>query len=80
MNQEPSRATVGIPFVHEGEDVKELIEYGIDGPCEGIMVRGGGDVGVLVLSGSSGRIETERSRLLAGQGVTALGRRRAPHG
>ncbi|MER7134791.1 acyl-CoA thioester hydrolase/BAAT C-terminal domain-containing protein, partial [Streptosporangium saharense] len=33
-------------------------------PCEGAMVtpRAGGEVGVLVLSGSSGRIETERSR------------------
>ncbi len=33
---------------------------------------GGGDVGVLVLAGSSGRIDAERSRLLARQGATAL--------
>ncbi|MEV8632019.1 acyl-CoA thioester hydrolase/BAAT C-terminal domain-containing protein [Streptosporangium sp. NPDC051023] len=52
----------------------EIIERGLDGPREGILVgpRGGGDVGVLVLAGSSGRVETERSRLLARQGATAL--------
>ncbi|GAA3112185.1 acyl-CoA thioester hydrolase/BAAT C-terminal domain-containing protein [Streptosporangium carneum] len=52
----------------------EIIECGLAGPWEGIMVRpgGGGDVGVLVLAGSSGRVETERARLLARQGATAL--------
>ncbi|MEP9381050.1 acyl-CoA thioester hydrolase/BAAT C-terminal domain-containing protein [Nocardioides cheoyonin] len=37
-----------------------------------ILVEGGADVGVLVLSGSSGRVETARCRLLAEQGMTAL--------
>ncbi|MCX5340121.1 acyl-CoA thioester hydrolase/BAAT C-terminal domain-containing protein [Streptomyces atratus] len=32
----------------------------------------GGDIGVLVLSGSSGRIEDERCRVLAREGLTAL--------
>ncbi|WP_326673075.1 acyl-CoA thioester hydrolase/BAAT C-terminal domain-containing protein [Streptomyces sp. NBC_01257] len=32
----------------------------------------GGDIGVLVLAGSSGRIEDERCRLLAREGLTAL--------
>ncbi|MBO0842455.1 MAG: hypothetical protein J2O46_04660 [Nocardioides sp.] len=38
---------------------------------EGILVEGGDEVGVLVLSGSSGRIEADRCRLLAAQGMTA---------
>ncbi len=37
-----------------------------------ITPRSGGDVGVLVLAGSSGRIETERSRVLARQGAVAV--------
>lgn len=43
-------------------------------PSEGVLVtpKSGGEVGVLVLSGSSGRVETERSRLLARQGAVAL--------
>ncbi|MFF4986340.1 acyl-CoA thioester hydrolase/BAAT C-terminal domain-containing protein [Streptosporangium saharense] len=36
------------------------------------MPSGGGEVGVLVLSGSSGRVETERSRLLARQSAVTL--------
>ncbi|WP_246561454.1 hypothetical protein [Streptomyces roseirectus] len=39
---------------------------------EGVLERGGTDAGVLVLAGSSGRIEHERVRLLAGHGMTAL--------
>ncbi|MCC5580554.1 acyl-CoA thioesterase [Microtetraspora sp. AC03309] len=37
-----------------------------------VTPEGGGPVGVLVLAGSSGRIATERSRLLARHGATAL--------
>lgn len=43
-----------------------------DEPPEGLIVEGGRDVGVLVLSGSSGRVEADRCRLLAAQGMTAL--------
>lgn len=43
-------------------------------PWEGVFCEpeGGGDVGVLVLSGSSGRILRERARLFAEQGMAAL--------
>ncbi|MFI6455984.1 acyl-CoA thioester hydrolase/BAAT C-terminal domain-containing protein [Streptosporangium amethystogenes] len=52
----------------------EITERSLTTPYEGIMItpRSGGDVGVLVLAGSSGRIEIERSRLLARQGAIAL--------
>lgn len=39
---------------------------------EGLLVEGGSDVGVLVLSGSSGRVEADRCRVLAAAGVTAM--------
>lgn len=39
---------------------------------DGIVVEGGSAVGVLVLSGSSGRVEVDRCRLLAAEGMTAL--------
>lgn len=38
---------------------------------DSFLHEGGRDVGVLVLSGSSGRVETERCRVLAAQGMTA---------
>ncbi|MFD1935645.1 hypothetical protein ACFSKW_29660 [Nonomuraea mangrovi] len=52
----------------------QLVERALTVPFEGVMVEpvGGGDVGVLVLAGSSGRIATERSRLLARTGAVAL--------
>ncbi|GAA2863584.1 acyl-CoA thioester hydrolase/BAAT C-terminal domain-containing protein [Streptosporangium fragile] len=52
----------------------EITERSLTTPYEGIMITpgGGGDVGVLVLAGSSGRIEIERSRLLARRGAVAL--------
>ncbi|MEU8699468.1 acyl-CoA thioester hydrolase/BAAT C-terminal domain-containing protein [Streptomyces sp. NPDC048680] len=52
----------------------EIVERTINAHCEGVMVEpvGGSTVGVLVLSGSSGRIETDRCRLLARTGMTAL--------
>ncbi|MEV6019952.1 MULTISPECIES: acyl-CoA thioester hydrolase/BAAT C-terminal domain-containing protein [unclassified Streptomyces] len=51
-----------------------LVEHELHRPWEGFLVApaAGSDVGVLVLAGSSGRIERERARLLAGQGMTAL--------
>ncbi|MEU7071361.1 acyl-CoA thioester hydrolase/BAAT C-terminal domain-containing protein [Streptomyces narbonensis] len=52
----------------------ELTERELTDPWEGLLVApaAGTDVGVLVLAGSSGRIERERARLLAAQGVAAL--------
>ncbi|MCM2415956.1 acyl-CoA thioester hydrolase/BAAT C-terminal domain-containing protein [Streptomyces sp. RKAG290] len=52
----------------------EIIEHTINAQCEGVMVEpvGGSKVGVLVLAGSSGRIEADRCRLFARTGMTAL--------
>ncbi|MFF2412651.1 acyl-CoA thioester hydrolase/BAAT C-terminal domain-containing protein [Streptomyces sp. NPDC058092] len=52
----------------------ELTERELTNPWEGVLITpvAGADVGVLVLAGSSGRIERERARILAKQGVAAL--------
>lgn len=52
----------------------DIIEHTIGEPCEGVLVEpaAGSRVGVLVLSGSSGRIETDRCRVLARAGMTAV--------
>ncbi|MCX5215390.1 acyl-CoA thioesterase [Kitasatospora sp. NBC_00240] len=52
----------------------EIIEHAISEPFEGVLVEpvGGSRVGVLVLAGSSGRIDVERCRVLARAGMTAL--------
>ncbi|MER5847126.1 acyl-CoA thioester hydrolase/BAAT C-terminal domain-containing protein [Streptomyces sp. NPDC002012] len=52
----------------------EIIERTLSEPCEGVLVEpeGGSAVGVLVLAGSSGRIDTDRCRVLARAGMTAL--------
>ncbi|MEU6554438.1 acyl-CoA thioester hydrolase/BAAT C-terminal domain-containing protein [Streptomyces sp. NPDC046915] len=52
----------------------DLIERELTDPWEGVLVAParGSDVGVLVLAGSSGRIERERATILAQQGMTAL--------
>ncbi|UUN30007.1 acyl-CoA thioester hydrolase/BAAT C-terminal domain-containing protein [Streptomyces sp. FIT100] len=52
----------------------DVIEHEQTGPWEGVLVIpvGGSDIGVLVLAGSSGRIERERARILARRGMTAL--------
>jgi len=50
----------------------EIRAAGVTVGDDGILVEGGSAVGVLVLSGSSGRVEVDRCRLLAGQGMTAL--------
>ncbi|MGW1188155.1 acyl-CoA thioester hydrolase/BAAT C-terminal domain-containing protein [Streptomyces sp. NPDC002559] len=52
----------------------DIVERELTDPWEGVLFApaGGGDVGVLVLAGSSGRVERERARLLARQGFTAL--------
>lgn len=52
----------------------EVIEYAISEPYEGVLVEpaGGSTVSVLVLAGSSGRIDADRCRVLARAGMTAL--------
>ncbi|MFD6424699.1 acyl-CoA thioester hydrolase/BAAT C-terminal domain-containing protein [Streptomyces sp. NPDC060198] len=52
----------------------DIHERALDTPWEGLVTEpvGGGDAAVLVLAGSSGRVDRERARLLAGQGLTAL--------
>ncbi|KOG37160.1 acyl-CoA thioester hydrolase/BAAT C-terminal domain-containing protein [Streptomyces resistomycificus] len=52
----------------------ELTERELTHPWEGVLIAPtlGADVGVLVLAGSSGRIERERARILAEQGFAAL--------
>ncbi|MFD5159153.1 acyl-CoA thioester hydrolase/BAAT C-terminal domain-containing protein [Streptomyces hawaiiensis] len=52
----------------------DIVEREPAGPWEGVLAAParGSDVGVLVLAGSSGRVERERARLLAQQGFTAL--------
>ncbi|MFE3164161.1 acyl-CoA thioester hydrolase/BAAT C-terminal domain-containing protein [Streptomyces sp. NPDC059224] len=52
----------------------DVAEHELNHPWEGVLVTParGSDVGVLVLAGSSGRIEHERARILARQGVIAL--------
>ncbi|MEU0523086.1 acyl-CoA thioester hydrolase/BAAT C-terminal domain-containing protein [Streptomyces niveus] len=52
----------------------EIAEFELTGPWTGFIAEplvGGSNAGVLVLSGSSGRIERERCRLFARAGVTA---------
>ncbi|MER6471565.1 acyl-CoA thioester hydrolase/BAAT C-terminal domain-containing protein [Streptomyces collinus] len=51
-----------------------VIERELTDPWEGVLVTPtrGSDTGVLVLAGSSGRVERERARILAEQGMTAL--------
>ncbi|MFJ3310509.1 acyl-CoA thioester hydrolase/BAAT C-terminal domain-containing protein [Streptomyces sp. NPDC086549] len=52
----------------------DVAEQELDHPWEGVLAApaNGSDIGVLVLAGSSGRIERERARILAQQGITAL--------
>lgn len=52
----------------------DVVERVLSEPWEGVSAApaAGSDVGVLVLAGSSGRVDHERVRLLARQGVTAV--------
>ncbi|MFI2040109.1 acyl-CoA thioester hydrolase/BAAT C-terminal domain-containing protein [Streptomyces bottropensis] len=52
----------------------EVVERELNHPWEGVLAAPaqGSDVGVLVLAGSSGRIDRERARILAQQGIVAL--------
>ncbi|MFF3000807.1 acyl-CoA thioester hydrolase/BAAT C-terminal domain-containing protein [Streptomyces sp. NPDC057950] len=55
----------------------DVTERELTNPWEGVLVTpvGGSDVGVLVLGGSSGRVEHDRTRILARQGMTSLSTR-----
>ncbi|MFJ9566060.1 acyl-CoA thioester hydrolase/BAAT C-terminal domain-containing protein [Streptomyces fuscichromogenes] len=52
----------------------DVVEQELTHPWEGVLAAPahGSDVGLLVLAGSSGRIERERTRILAQQGIAAL--------
>ena len=52
----------------------DVTERELTDPWEGVLVAParGSDIGVLVLAGSSGRVERERARILAQQGMTAV--------
>jgi hypothetical protein len=52
----------------------DVTERELTEPWEGVLVAPahGGDIGILVLAGSSGRIERERARVLARHGMTAM--------
>jgi uncharacterized protein len=52
----------------------DVTERELTAPWEGFLAvpARGSDIGVLVLAGSSGRVERERTRILAQQGMTAL--------
>ncbi|MCX4679305.1 acyl-CoA thioesterase [Streptomyces sp. NBC_01433] len=52
----------------------ELTERELTNPWEGVLMAPAANagIGVLVLAGSSGRIERARARILAAQGITAL--------
>jgi acetyl esterase/lipase len=52
----------------------DVTERELTDPWEGVLVTParGSDIGVLVLAGSSGRVERERAHILAEQGMTAL--------
>ncbi|MFJ9009930.1 acyl-CoA thioester hydrolase/BAAT C-terminal domain-containing protein [Streptomyces canus] len=52
----------------------EIVEHEVTAPWEGVLVEpaAGSGAGVLVLAGSSGRVDRRRARLLAQQGLVAL--------
>ncbi|WP_053847307.1 acyl-CoA thioester hydrolase/BAAT C-terminal domain-containing protein [Streptomyces sp. NRRL B-24085] len=60
--------------MREGESTSEIVEHEITAPWEGVLLEpaAGGTAGVVVLAGSSGRVERRRARLLAEQGLVAL--------
>lgn len=51
-----------------------MVEQELTGPWEGVLITpdSSNGTGVLVLSGSSGRVERERARIFAREGMTAL--------
>lgn len=58
----------------EVAEVMNVVERRVTEPCEGVWCEpvGGSAAGVLVLAGSSGRIDAERCRVLARAGLSAL--------
>lgn len=60
--------------MRDGESVSEIVEHEVTAPWEGVLVEpaASSGAGVLVLAGSSGRVDRRRARLLAQQGLVAL--------
>jgi uncharacterized protein len=60
--------------MRDGESVPEIVEHEVTAPWEGVLLEpaAGSCAGVLVLAGSSGRVDRRRARLLAQQGLVAL--------
>nr|WP_202523358.1 acyl-CoA thioester hydrolase/BAAT C-terminal domain-containing protein [Kitasatospora sp. SID7827] len=59
---------------YRGDGRVEVVERAVTAPWEGVRCTpvGGSDVGVVVLSGSSGRVELARARVLAAAGFDVL--------
>lgn len=50
----------------------DIVEHAIGEPCEGVLVEpAGSTASVLVLAGSTGRVDVDRCRVLARAGLTA---------
>lgn len=60
--------------MRDEESVSEIVEHQVTAPWEGVLLEpaAGSCAGVLVLAGSSGRVDRRRARLLAQQGLAAL--------
>ncbi|WP_329239254.1 acyl-CoA thioester hydrolase/BAAT C-terminal domain-containing protein [Streptomyces canus] len=60
--------------MRDGASVSAIVEHEVTAPWEGVLLEpaAGSGAGVLVLAGSSGRVDRERARLLAQQGLVAL--------
>src|SRR5262249_38271399 len=64
----------GMPGMPGGWSSVEIAERELADPWEGVLASPvpGGTAGLLILAGSSGRVERERARIFAQQGITAL--------
>ncbi|MFJ8780152.1 acyl-CoA thioester hydrolase/BAAT C-terminal domain-containing protein [Streptomyces sp. NPDC102476] len=60
--------------MRDEESASEIVEHKVTAPWEGVLLEPavGSCAGVLVLAGSSGRVDRRRARLLAQQGLVAL--------
>ncbi|WP_069758726.1 acyl-CoA thioester hydrolase/BAAT C-terminal domain-containing protein [Streptomyces sp. LUP47B] len=60
--------------MRDGESASEIVEHKVTAPWEGVLLEpaAGSCAGVLVLAGSSGRVDRRRAQLLAQQGLVAL--------
>ncbi|MER5755162.1 acyl-CoA thioester hydrolase/BAAT C-terminal domain-containing protein [Streptomyces sp. NPDC002088] len=60
--------------MRDRESASGITEHEVTTPCQGVLLEpaAGSSAGVLVLAGSSGRVDRQRARLLAQQGLLAL--------